>query len=162
MADWRSMRKHEVFLSLKRDLALVVQATHNAEEIVISSHKAMKEEEGKCVAVVKAFELAKKKSQYLNAKLVEADRDKKSAEAALDMAKRQAEAQRKQLCQAEDELSVAKIQIKVLTKKLEEVEKAKKQDDYDVGVVEIEETLRVEVSKVCKFYCLQVWNEALD
>lgn len=49
-----------------------------------------------------------------------------------------------------------------MTKKLEEVEKAKKQDGYDVGVVEIEEALRVEVSEVCKFYCLQVWNEALD
>lgn len=87
------MRKHEVFLSLKRDLALVVQATHNAEEIVISSYMAMKEKEGKCVATVKAFELAKKKSQYLTAKLVEADRDKKSTEATLDMAERQAKAQ---------------------------------------------------------------------
>ena len=39
----------------------------------------MKEEEGRCVAAVKAFKLAEKKSQNLNAKLVEADRDKKSA-----------------------------------------------------------------------------------
>ena len=74
-----------------------VQAAHRAEEIVISSHKAMKEEEGRRVAAMKAFELAKKNSQYLNAKLVEADWGKKSVEAALDRVERQAEAQRKQL-----------------------------------------------------------------
>ena len=74
-----------------------VQAAYRAEEIVISSHKAMKEEEGRRVAAMKAFELAKKNSQYLNAKLVEADWGKKSVEVTLDRVERQAEAQRKQL-----------------------------------------------------------------
>ena len=74
-----------------------VQAAYRAEKIVISFHKAMKEEEGRRVAAMKAFELAKKNSQYLNAKLVEADWGKKSVEAALDRVERQAEAQRKQL-----------------------------------------------------------------
>ena len=49
--------------------------------------------------------------------------------------------------------------------KLEEDEKAKdqaKQDGYDVGVAETEETPRAEVSKVCRNYYLQVWNEALN
>ena len=52
-----------------------------------------------------------------------------------------------------------------MTKKLEEAEKAKEQaeqDGFDMGVVETEEAFRVEVSEVCRFYCLQVWNEALD
>ena len=52
-----------------------------------------------------------------------------------------------------------------LKKKLEEVEKAKdqaEQDGYDVGVAETEEALRAEVMGVCRTYCLQVWNEALD
>ena len=48
----------------------------------------MKEEEGRRVAAMKAFELAKKNSQYLNAKLVEADWGKKSVEAALDRVER--------------------------------------------------------------------------
>ena len=39
-----------------------VYVAHRVEEIVISSHKAMKEEEGRCVAAVKAFELVEKKS----------------------------------------------------------------------------------------------------
>ena len=114
---------------------------------------------------MKAFKLADKKSENLNAKLVEADQDKKSTETTLDMAKRQAEAQHKQLRQAEDELSVARSQIKVLTKKLEEVEKAKEQaeqDGYEVGVTETEVALEAEVSKVCRFYYLKVWKEAFD
>ena len=52
-----------------------------------------------------------------------------------------------------------------MTKKLEEAEKAKEQaeqDGFDMGVAETEEAFRVEVSEVCRFYCLQVWNEALD
>ena len=52
----------------------------------------MKEEVGRRVATVKAFELVEKKSQDLNAKLVEANQDKKSAEVALDGVEKQAEA----------------------------------------------------------------------
>lgn len=135
----------------------VVQAIHRAEEIVISSHKMMKEEDGRRTAVVKAFELAKKKSQELTAKLIEIDRDKKNAEATLDLAERQAEAQHKQLRQAKDDLSAARGQIKILSKKLEEAEKDKEQaeqEGYEVGVAKTEEALRVEVAEVCTFYCL--------
>ena len=59
--------------------------------------------------------------------MVEANRDKKNAKATLDGVERQAEAQRKQIFQAEDQLSATKSQIKVLTKNLEEAEKAKEQ-----------------------------------
>ena len=102
----------------------------------------MKEEEGRHVVVMKAFKIAKRKSQDLNAKLLEVEQDKKSAEATLDVVERQAEAQRKLLCQAEDDLAVAKSKIKVLTKKLEKAEKAKEyveQERYEVGVTGTEE-----------------------
>ena len=65
----------------------------------------------------------------------------------------------------EDELVAAREQIKLLNKKLEDVEKAKdqaKQNGYDVGITETEKALRAEVSGVCRAYCLQVWNEALN
>ena len=55
----------------------------------------MKDEEGRRIAAVKAFELLEKKSQDLTAKLVEVVRDKKSAKAASDVMERQIEAQRK-------------------------------------------------------------------
>ena len=48
---------------------------------------------------------------------------------------------------------------------MEEAEKARDQverDGYDVGVAETEEALKVKVSGVCRNYCLQVWNEALN
>ena len=45
----------------------------------------MKKKEGRHVATVKAFELAKKKSQDLNTKLIEAYQDKKSAKATMDV-----------------------------------------------------------------------------
>ena len=52
-----------------------------------------------------------------------------------------------------------------MKKKLEEAEKAVdkvEQDGYKVGVVETEEAFEVEVSEVCRIYCLQVWNEAFN
>ena len=128
MANLRSLRGHEVFLSLKRDLAMVslsinpslpffffffasflpflpftiflfsplpcffprqaVQAKFRVEKITNFCHRQMKEEEGRRIAAVEAFHVAEKSNQELKSKLIEAEKDKKSAEAALDSAKR--------------------------------------------------------------------------
>ena len=37
-----------------------------------------------------------------------------------------------------------------------------KQHSYDVGVAETEDTLRAEVPAVCRAYCTQTWEEALN
>ena len=37
-----------------------------------------------------------------------------------------------------------------------------KQHGYDVGVAETEDTLRAEVPAVCRAYCTQTWEEALN
>ncbi|XP_050259900.1 uncharacterized protein LOC126704967 [Quercus robur] len=110
----------------------------------------MKEEEGRCIAALEAFNVADKRINKLKNKLTEAKREKKSVEATLEGAERQVEGPRRQLHQTEDQLATAKEQIAVLKKKLEEAEKAKdqaKQDGYDVGVAETKETLRAEVSE---------------
>ena len=138
---------------------------HRAKEIVNSSHRMMKDEEARCIAAVESFKVADKKSQELTTKLTKVERDKRSAEVALDGVEEQVEAQRKQLCQTEADLASARDQLKILSKKLEEVEKAKdqaEQDEYEVVVAETEEALRVEVSEVCRYYYLHVWNEALN
>ena len=50
----------------------------------------------------------------------------------------------------------------------EDKAKAKKERDeaeqhgYDVGVAETEDTLRAEVPAVCRAYCTQTWEEALN
>ena len=52
-----------------------------------------------------------------------------------------------------------------MSKKLEEVEKAKdqaEQDGYEMGVAKTKEAFRAEVSEVCRHYYLQVWNEAFN
>ena len=46
-----------------------------------------------------------------------------------------------------------------------EAEKAKdkaEQKGYDLGVAETKETLRAEVPAVCRIYCVQAWDEALN
>ena len=143
MANLRSMRKHEVFLGLKRDLAMVsfllpfffltsspsqaIQAAFRAKEMVSSFHRMYKEDEGRRIAVVEAFQVVEKSNQDLKAKLIEAERERKSAAATLDNVKRQAEGQRVLLHNAEDQLAASKEQIVALKKSLEEVEKAKDQ-----------------------------------
>ena len=114
---------------------------------------------------MKAFKIAEMKSQDLTTKLAKADHAKKSIESVLNVVERQAESQRLILRQIENQLAIAKEQITALGKKLEEAEKAKEQaeqEGYDIGVAETEDALRAEVVGVCRHYCLQVWNEALD
>ena len=94
MADLRFMRKHKVFLDLKRDLAMVsfllpffffltsfpsqaIQVSFRAEEMVNSSHCMYKEEEGRRIAAVEAFQVAEKSNHDLKAKLIEAEKEKK-------------------------------------------------------------------------------------
>ena len=46
-----------------------------------------------------------------------------------------------------------------------EAEKARdkaEQKGYDLGVAETKETLRAEVPAVCRIYCSQTWDEALN
>ena len=125
----------------------------------------MKDEEVKRIVAVEAFRVVDKKSQEITTKLTGVERDRKSAKAALDGAEKQAGAQRKILRQAEVDLTAAKDKKKVLSKKLEEAEKSKdqaEQDRYEVGVAETKEAFKAEISEVCKYYYLQVCNEALN
>ena len=62
----------------------------------------MKEEEARCIEAVDTFNVVEKRIQELTTKLNESDRDKKSAETALEGVERQAKSLRKQLRQAED------------------------------------------------------------
>ncbi|XP_030925595.1 uncharacterized protein LOC115952562 [Quercus lobata] len=177
MADLRSLRQHEVFLGLKRDLA--TQAVFRTENMVESSHRKMKEKEGKRTATVDAFHVAEKSNKELKVKLNEEIKERKSTAAALENAKKQAESQRLLLRDAEDKLATVKEQIAALQKKLGDAKKAKaltektkdeavkakeaaEQHRYEVGVAEIEDALRAEVPTVYRTYCALTWDEALN
>ena len=135
---------------------------------------------------MQSFNFADQTNADLRKKLTKEEKARKSADSALESTERQAEDQRQRLCEANDQLASSKEQIAALKKKLEKalklkdqveklrakVEKAKieaekardeaKQHGYDVGVAEIEDTLRAEVPAVCRTYCAQTWEEALN
>ena len=89
------------------------------------THRQMKDKEGRRIAAVEGFNMAKKRIKELNTKLTKAYRKIKSIEAALERVESQAETQCKQVRQAKDELVAAKEQTKVLKKKLKDSEKAR-------------------------------------
>ena len=111
---------------------------------------------------------------------------RKSADSALEGAERQVKSQRKLTRKANDQLTASKEQVATLRKQLEETQRfrdqaekaraeAKKakaeaervrdeaeQHGYDIGVAETEDALRAKVPTVCRAYCAQTWEEALN
>ena len=130
--------------------------------------------------------IAKNSNAELKKKLAEEEHARRSADSTLDGAQRQAEDQRKCLCETTDQLTTAREQMAALKKQLEEAQRLKdraekskveaekarieaekardeaEQKGYDLGVAETEETLRVRVPAVCRIYCAQTWDEALN
>ena len=85
----------------------------------------MKEEEGRRNVAVEAFSVAGKSNQELKKKLLEVEKERKYAAAALENVEKKAKSQRLLLRTAENNLTSFKTQIATLQKKLEGVEKAK-------------------------------------
>ncbi|XP_030932029.1 uncharacterized protein LOC115957808 [Quercus lobata] len=54
MDELRNLKKHELFLSVKKDLALATQAAHVVEEWVDQAFRDVKKEEFKCLAAQKS------------------------------------------------------------------------------------------------------------
>ena len=81
---------------------------HIVEEWVDNAHKQMKEEEGRHIAIVKAFTMAKQRIKDLNVKITKENEDKKSVEAALAAVEWQAEDQHQQLHKVEHKLTITK------------------------------------------------------
>ena len=138
------------------------------------------------VTAVQTLVVAENSNADLKKKLIAEEQAQKSADSALDSAKRQAESQRKLAREANNQLAAAKEQLVTLRKQLgetqrlrDQAEKAKveaeeakakaerekeevKQHGYDVGVTETKDALRAEVPTVCRAYCAQTWEEVLN
>ena len=144
-----------------------------------SCHRQMKEEEGRHIATVEAFNMAEKNNQELKKKPQEEEKERKYSGSILENTEKQAENQRLLLHTAENQLASSKTQITALKKKLEEVEKVRalaekakdeaervrdeaKQHGYEVGVVKTKDALKAEVPTVCRTYCALKWGEALN
>ena len=85
-----------------------IQGTFKVEGMVNYSHRKMKEEEGRRIAVVDAFQVAEKSDKDLKAKLAEEEKERKFAMAALSSAEKQAESQWLRLHNVEDQLATSK------------------------------------------------------
>ena len=129
---------------------------------------------------MQSFNIADQSNKDLRNKLTEEEGARKSANSALESTQRQL------LRDTKEKLASSKEQIATLWKKLEEAQKlqdqterlknevekakmeAKKSRDeaklqgYDLEVAETVETLRAEVLIVCRIYCAQTWDEALN
>ena len=130
--------------------------------------------------------IAENSNADLRKKLTAEEQARKSADAALKGAEKQAESQRKLTNEAKEQLAASKEQVAALKQQLEEAKKIKdhaekarmqaeedkakaekerdeaEQYGYDVGIAETEDTLRAEVPAVCRAYCTQTWEEAFN
>ena len=61
-----------------------------------------------------------------------------------------------------DQAEKAKMQAEEDKVKAEKERDEAEQHGYDVGVAETEDALRAEVPTVCRAYCTQTWEEALN
>ena len=135
---------------------------------------------------MQTLNVAEQSNVELKKKMSDKEHVLKSVDSALEGAQRQAKNQRKLMHEANDQLAASKEQLAILKKQLEEAQKLKdqlkkakveaekakaetekgkdkaEQHGYDVGVAETEDTLRAEVPAICRAYCAQTWEEALN
>ena len=72
---------------------------------------------------------------------------------------------KKQLEEAQrlkDQAEMSKAEAEKARIKAEKARDEAKQKGYDLGVAETEETLKAEVPAMCRIYCAQTWDEALN
>ena len=156
------------------------------EEIYHSVSQQLDDERKRRIVAVQTLTIAKNSNADLKQKLKEEEQARKSSESALKGAETQAESQRKLANEIKGQLVVAKEQMAALKQQLEEANKLKdlaekaklqaeedkgkaekerdeaEQHGYVVGIAETEDALRAEVPAVCRAYCAQTWEEALN
>ena len=163
-----------------------IQNSFRLEEITISCYQQLDEKRKRRATIVQTLTIVENTNVELKKKLAAEEQARKIADSALEGAERQVESQRKLAHEANDQLAASKEQLATLRKQLEETqrlrdqaekakvkaEKAKAeaervrdevdQHSYDVGVAKTEDALRAEVPAVCRAYCAQTWEEALN
>ena len=158
-----------------------IQNTFKLEEMTNSYYQQLDDEMKRRVAAVQILVVAENSNANLKKKLTAEEQARKNADWALESEERQAESQRKLAHEASDQLAAAKEQLATLRKQLEETQrprdqaeaeeakvKAEREKDeaeqhgYDVGMAETEGAVRAKVPAVCRAYCAQTWEEALN
>ena len=122
--------------------------------------------------VEKALGMANHEKTQLAKKLKVVENGRKSVEAGLKNAEAQAEDRRKKLYTTQLNLATEKAAVLDLQSKLQRVEEALKvaqeaaitaeTSAYERGVLETERRLTAEVTVVCREYCAETYNQALN
>ncbi|XP_050278232.1 uncharacterized protein LOC126719754 [Quercus robur] len=147
----RRFSQPELFLSLKRDLAMVFVA----EEYCRDNRKLAEAEAQSRAEVEKSVGSLKQENFELMEKFKESEKARKSALAGLKNAETQAKDQRQKLF---EEVRRAKEEAQLIR----EAAEAKKKTAYQLGVGETEARLSEEIPEVCRDYCSISWAHALD
>ncbi|XP_050268146.1 uncharacterized protein LOC126712740 [Quercus robur] len=179
MEAYRRCTQSELFLSLKRDLALITQQVFVAEEFCRNSRNLAEAETQARTEVEKALGSLKHDHIKLTAEFKDSENRRKSAEAGLKSAEDQAEDQRKQLYTAQLNLNTERQAVQDLKTALQKVEdelrrvkedaqlireaiEAEKEAARQLGAEETEARLSEEIPEVCRDYCSISWAHALD
>ncbi|XP_075643050.1 uncharacterized protein LOC142614415 [Castanea sativa] len=172
METLEKMGQPQLFLSLKRDLALAIQEVFVAEKFIEDTRKVARTELEIRLETEKSLGTALAENEKLTSEVSDLRREKNGVESNLKTMKTQIEGQRKLLHQRDEELSQAQRECSDLKKQLalmkEEASsfqlslQAAKQASFDEGVATTEEQLTEEFAALCHEYCQKVWGEALN
>ena len=150
----------------------VTQQVYMAEDWVRNANNKLYIETQSRHDVEKALGVANHKKTQLAEMLKAVERTQKSAEAGLKNAEAQAKDQRKELYTTQLNLATEQAVVLDLKDKLQKAEEALKvaqeattaveTSAYERGVLEMEARLTAEVTVVCREYCTETYNQALD
>ncbi|XP_075668272.1 uncharacterized protein LOC142638153 [Castanea sativa] len=172
METLEKMGQPQLFLSLKRDLALAIQEVFVAEKFIEDTRKVARTELEIRLETEKSLGIALAENEKLTSEVAELRREKNGVESNLKTMKTQIEGHRKLLRERDEELSQAQRECSDLKEQLalmkEEASsfqlslQAAKQASFDEGVATTEEQLTEEFAALCREYCQKVWGEALN
>ncbi|XP_065629205.1 uncharacterized protein LOC136067377 [Quercus suber] len=176
MESYRRFSRYDLFMSLKRDLAMQVFVAEewNRKPYVETQAEAHSRSE-----VEKALGSLKEEVSQISDQLKGVTQERDSLNAGLRNAETQAEAQRKLLNDTQNNLASEKALVKELRAELQkareatkqtqrdaqlanEANKAEKKAAYQLGVEVTEKGLTEQFASVARDYCDMTWGKALD
>ncbi|XP_075668146.1 uncharacterized protein LOC142638042 [Castanea sativa] len=172
MESLEKMGQPQLFLSLKRGLALSIQEVFATEKFVEDSRKRAGMEQELRQEAERSLDQALAEKGKLTSQLADLKRERDGDKASLKTMGSQVEGQRKLLRQKDDKL--AQVQQarsdleKELTRAKEEAHahkhalEAAKKASYQEGVIKMQEELTEAFAALCREYCQQVWGEAMN
>ncbi|XP_065632211.1 uncharacterized protein LOC112009726 [Quercus suber] len=179
MESYRRFNQYDLFMSLKRDLAMITQQVFVAEEW---NRKAYVEAQAEAQArseAERALGSLKDEVSQISDQLKGVTQERDSFHAGLRNAETQAEAQRKLLNETQKNLStendlVKELRVELLKAKeaakearrdaqlAKEATKAEKKASYQLGVETTEKGLTEQFASIARDYCDMTWGKALD